>query len=357
MKNIFVTLIIMILMGTGCSISPNREHSDINTYKNIDNKNDYFNSDINSEAFNIQNLLTDSGKFIRTNTQLCTIKYHKLHSIYRNIVIEGNIGINEDKHPIILDTGASQPVILNSAIVKKNNLPVYNLKNINTNLNGHEFGICQLSKLEFGEVTCEGWPCIYFESHNKLNLFEIPIASSIYDSDNIILGLPLLREFKYIRFDNINKEAQLSYYQPFSPQYPEEWNKYPIYIEEDFHGNAFLFVRINIAGYETELQLDTGSGKGIAISESLWQKINDNLKETKLKKGKDFYPYIGNLPCKKGEISEFEFGNRTINNAKISIFNDDCPLLDGCEGLVGMQFFSNTEFVLDFEYDLMWIKK
>ena len=188
-------------------------------------------------------------------------------------------------------------------------------------------------------------------------MFGVQVASSKYIRDNIILGLPLLREFKYITFDNINKETELSYYQSFEPEHPEQWTKYPISIEEDFHGNAFLFVRINIAGKEIELQLDTGSGKGLAIGESLWDEIKDNLIETKLKKGKDFYPYIGSLSCKKGKSLMLSFGNRTVYNAEISVFRDDCPLLDGCEGLVGMQYFSNTTFVLDFEHDLMWIQQ
>ena len=79
--------------------------------------------------------------------------------------------------------------------------------------------------------------------------------------------------------------------------------------------------------------------------------------KVKLQKGKENYPYIGNLSCKKGNIHDLEFGNRTIHNAEISVFKDDCPLLDGCDGLVGMQYFSDTVFVLDFENELMWLKE
>ncbi len=89
-----------------------------------------------------------------------------------------------------------------------------------------------------------------------------------------------------------------------------KWEKYPMSIEEDFHGICFFFVRFSIAGQETELQLDTGSGTGMALGEVLWEQIKDKLEKVILKKGKDFYPYIGNLACKKGKITELEFGNR-----------------------------------------------
>lgn len=354
-------LIILIFMGIGCSIYPDRtftnrtiETGNINVYSP---KGKYCNPGKTNENSNIHNLMATADKLIQTPQQPCRIKYHELYNLHRNIVIEGNLGSSADKHPVVLDTGASQPVVLNAALVRKNNLPIYNLENINTDFNGQQLGICQLSKLDIGQVALEKWPCIYLESNKGLNIFGIPIASSTYGKDNIILGLPLLREFKYIIFDNINKEAVLSYHEPFEPQNPGGWEKYPISIEEDFHGNAFLFVKLSVAGYETELQLDTGSGRGIAIGETLWEKINNNLKEVKLKKGKDYYPYIGNLSCKKGKISKLEFGNRTIDQAEISVFDDDCPLLDGCEGLIGMQYFSNTEIVLDFDNNLMWLRE
>lgn len=358
MRNILAISTILMCVTIGCSTYPDRisinnavESGEINPGIT---SNDSYNS---KKQLDSSYLPLKNNKLILTREEPCRIKYHKLSSISHNIVIEGNMGIDGNKYPVILDTGASQPVVLNAALVRNNNLPIYDMGDINQDFNGQSPGICQLSKLDIGDVTLEGWPCIYFESHSSLNLFGIPIASSTYGNNNIILGLPLLREFKYLVFDNINKEVEMSYHQSFEPYYPEGWKKYPILIEEDFHDNAFLFVRINIAGHETELQLDTGSGRGMAISETLWKYLSNEIEEVKLKKGKDFYPYIGNLPCKKGEISKLIFGDRTIDNAEISVFRDDCPLLDGCEGLVGMQYFSSSVFVLDFEHELMWIKE
>lgn len=135
------------------------------------------------------------------------------------------------------------------------------------------------------------------------------------------------------------------------------WDKYPVKIEEDLNGNMFLFVDIFIAGEKVTLQLDTGSGNGLAVKNSLWQKLSRNIQSPKTKKGSDHYPYIGSLDCKRAVFFELPFGQRLVKNAKVSIFSDDCPLLDESDALVGMQFFLDTAVALDFENYLMWVKK
>ena len=174
--------------------------------------------------------------------------------------------------------------------------------------------------------------------------------------DSIIVGLPALQEFKYILFDNIRKEVEFSYNELFEPGEPDLWEQYPFSIEEDFRGNAFLFVNILICGEKIELQFDTGSGRGLAIREELWEKMREKIQNVKLKNSRDLYPYIGRLLCKRGIIGELEMGDRMVKNAEISVFPNDSPLVEDCQGLLGMQYFQDTVMVLDFESKLMWIK-
>ena len=75
----------------------------------------------------------------------------------------------------------------------------------------------------------------------------------------------------------------------------------------------------------------------------------------KLKSAKDFYPYMGKINCKKGKIAAFNFADRIIKNAKVSVYPDDSPILEECDGLLGMEYFLDSIVVLDFEQDLMWI--
>ncbi|MBN1393385.1 MAG: aspartyl protease family protein [Sedimentisphaerales bacterium] len=200
------------------------------------------------------------------------------------------------------------------------------------------------------------WPCFYLERHAKPESFGLSIAHDNLKDNCIIVGLQALRAFKYIVFDNINKEAEFSYNESFKPGKSDVWEKYPFDIREDSHGNAFLFVEVPVAGEKTELQLDTGNGKGLAVREDLWEKIQKTIRPIQLRSGKDLYPYIGRLSCKRGTISKLEMGQRTVGNAEISVFANDSPLLENCRGLLGMQYFEDTVMVLDFENKLMRLK-
>jgi hypothetical protein len=99
-----------------------------------------------------------------------------------------------------------------------------------------------------------------------------------------------------------------------------------------------------------------GSGNGLAVRKSLWNKICANIPSVKVKRGCDLYPYIGRLDCKKAVIPKLQVGGRLVNNALISVFPDDCPLLDESEALLGMQYFLDTALALDFEKSLLWVK-
>jgi hypothetical protein len=277
------------------------------------------------------------------------IKYHPSYNVNRWMVVEGSLG-KEKKYPVILDTGASVGLFVNDIHIIENKLAIYPQSRSSDDSIGR--GICQVPELHIGQLTLVNWPCHYREQHTELQLFGIPFNKG----KAIIAGLAALRRFKYIAFDSINKEVELSANEVFNPRQSDLWTQYPFSIGEDLGGNVFLIVKIPIAGKEVELQLDTGSGRGLAISQSLWEQIHTGIKHTRLKKGKDLYPYIGLLSCHKGIIPELEVGSRTVINAGISVFPDDSPIVDQCSGMLGMRYFEDTEIVLDFERDLMWLK-
>ncbi len=288
--------------------------------------------------------------------KICRIKYHEQYYKNRYIVVEGRMGLQANRYPVVLDTGASQPIFLNVSHVLDNKLPIYPIEDAVSDLNGHKLGLCNLPLLQIGDITFTNRPCLYLEPPATVSLFGVQIAGKNSNSNTVIVGLPVLREFNYVMFDNVENEVEFSYNETFEASKVDTWEKYPITIEEDFHGNAFLFVRILIAGEEVELQFDTGSGRGLAISEKLWEQVGTQIQNLNLKKGRDFYPYIGRLACRRGIVPKLQVGDRTINNAEISVFSDDSPLLTECEGLLGMQYFQNVVVVLDFERSLMWVK-
>ena len=92
------------------------------------------------------------------------------------------------------------------------------------------------------------------------------------------------------------------------------------------------------------------------MNQDLWQRINKDFKDIRLKKGKDFYPYIGKLKCEYAFVPKINIAGRALENARISVFPDDSLLLEECDGMLGMQYFLDTVIVLDFERNLLWVK-
>jgi len=283
----------------------------------------------------------------------CRVKYHKLYETSRFMVVEGRLGEANKSYAVILDTGASQPIIVKGANIFDKR-QVQPLQADTVNLNGYNLGSCNLAKLQIGDTTFENWPCVYLEKRMKLAVFGL----SGHADDSIIMGVPALSKFNYIAFDSIAKEVEFSRDKAFEPSLPPLWMHYKLHIETDFHGNMFLFVELPLAGQMTELQLDTGSGNGLAIREELWEKMQrgPTMANISLKNSKELYPYIGQLQCRKGIVKSFEVGSRTVKNAMISVFPNNSPLLTECEGMIGMQYFRDTIMVLDFENKLMWVR-
>lgn len=283
------------------------------------------------------------------NSSQYRVKYHPSYSKNRWMVVEGRLG-NGRRYPVVLDTGASPALFVNDLHILENKLAICPFETGISESAG--WGMCKLDELAIGQVKLLGQPCYYREQHMELQFFGIPVAKD----KAIIAGMGVLGEFKHITFDSVREEVEFSLDGTFEPAEPKLWAQYEFTIEQDFSGNAYLFVKIPVGGVATELQLDTGSGRGLAIAESLWGKLCERAGDVKLRRGWELYPYIGRLACRRGVIVELEVGNRTIKNAQISVFPDDSELVDGCQGLLGMQYFNDTVMVLDFGRNLMWVK-
>ncbi len=278
----------------------------------------------------------------------CRIKYHPSYDANHWMVVEGKLD-NGRKYPLILDTGASVALFVNDIHIAENRLPIDPIRSSSQDAAG--WGRCRLSNLHVGDVILNGWPCFYREQHTEFQLFGLPLVRD----KAMIAGLPVLRSFRYVMFDSITREVELSLDRSFRPEHAESWTAHPLRIEEDRGGNVFLFVEIPIGGRRIELQLDTGSGGGLAICDRAWRQIRRRIGRVKLRGGTDLYPYIGRLPCRKATVDNLKVGSGTIPNARVSIFPNDSPIMENCSGIVGMQYFRDTAIVLDFGRGLMWI--
>lgn len=282
-----------------------------------------------------------------THQGVYRVKYHPSYKGNRWMVVEGTLDRGRT-YPVILDTGASPALFINDIHITENRLAVHP-----PDAEGAPSGpggTCTLPKLQIADFTLLNWPCYYAARHPETPFFG-------FGGDKaIIAGVPMLRRFRYILFDNVAREVEFSLKETFECGQPQQWSRHPFVIEEDFGGNAYLFVEIPLAGEPVRLQLDTGSGRGLAVSEETWEEIRPRVESVSLRKTKELYPYIGRLNCKRGVIPRLRIGSRTVSQAEVSVFPDDNPLLEPSAGMLGMQCFQDTILVLDFQRSQMWVK-
>jgi len=283
-KKLFALFLILgIILTVGCSLCPVRFV--VVKGKSVDDRRDIPLMDPNdpNKPYKIEAIQEDNEeKLYELSTDIdikqekpCRVRYCGFHHfISRHIVVEGKLK-NNKKYPIILDTGASPgAIIVNDIHIMENKLSIYPLGNNDSSLSDH--GFCYIPELQVGNTTFTGFPGWYVEEHDELQIFGLAITHG----REMVIGLPILSEFKYLLFDGVNKDTSL-----FSPAY-------------------------------------------------------------------------GKLSGKKCIIQKLSIGNRIIKNAKISILPNDCPLfVKNSEMLIGMQYFRDTTIVLDFERNLMWIRK
>ena len=278
----------------------------------------------------------------------CRVKYYPSRSNNLRSVVEGVL--NDRTYPVILDTGASAAIFVNDVHIRENNLAFHPFKKNNGEI--ADWGMCDLQGLRIGEMSLAGWPCYYQQRHAEARLFGLPI----FKDKTIVVGLQVLRQFKYIEFDNLKREVYFSFDRKFQPGQSDSWTQYPFVIEEHSQHNTALLVDIPIAGEQAKLQLDTGNNGGLAVGTKLWSQISKKMKDFKLFEDKDLYPYIGQFACRRGIIPKMKIGNRAVKNVKLSVFPDDSTIVENSQGLMGMQCFQDTVIVIDFEKNLIWLK-
>ncbi len=358
-KKLFALFLILgIILTVGCSLCPVRFV--VVKGKSVDDRRDIPLMDPNdpNKPYKIEAIQEDNEeKLYELSTDIdikqekpCRVRYCGFHHfISRHIVVEGKLK-NNKKYPIILDTGASPgAIIVNDIHIMENKLSIYPLGNNDSSLSDH--GFCYIPELQVGNTTFTGFPGWYVEEHDELQIFGLAITHG----REMVIGLPILSEFKYLLFDGVKKEAELSANKVFEPEMPELWDKYSFLIKKH---PELLVVEIPINMQNIKLRLDTGAGLGLMISENAWEEMSDRFHNVKLKDTSLFSPAYGKLSGKKCIIQKLSIGNRIIKNAKISILPNDCPLfVKNSEMLIGMQYFRDTTIVLDFERNLMWIRK
>jgi len=296
--------------------------------------------------------IKESGFAINMRESPCRVKYKKRTGprSYNNIVVEGELAGRSRRYPINIDTGQPSFIVVSDIHILENNLPIYNKP-------GEQDGICCLPDLHIGKLTLSNLVANYYFKHSETQLFRLPIKTD----KEILVCLSLLQRFKYVAFDSINEEVEFSTTQSFHPEDRTLWSRYLFSKQPDSKGNPRIFVEIPIAGENMNLAFDTACQCALFTTEKIWKQAQKRLREVKKSNMTALAPFAGgNIRSRVVTVKELNVGDRIVKNAFVAIVPNDTSIsqsMKNMEGLLGMQCFADTTVVLDFERDVMWVRR
>ncbi len=255
--------------------------------------------------------------------------------------------LNENTYPVIFDTGCNPMLILSEKIVTKNDLAVFFFDPGNKET-GSAFVL--VDSLKIGSFELNNYPCGLWKYRPQLQLLGLPI----HEPELIVLPLAIMRQFSYFKFDNVKKQLSFSKSASFDPADNSQWLFLPFRYE-----GLHLVLDVSIEGIETTLMLDTGADYQLELNESVIQELFKKRRdfEKAWKKTIRFYgPYSdGLIDYKRFTAKKLQFADHTLSRVKL-IYSDRHEDKK-YQGVIGAKLFEKTVMVLDFENNLMWVKK
>jgi hypothetical protein len=255
--------------------------------------------------------------------------------------------LNDKQYPLLIDSGCGVELVVNDMIVIDNNLEIFPFETADSTF----AGFCRVHKIEIGDMTITTPPCLYTLNHYEKRV----LGRTKWKQRQIIVGLGLLCKFRYFLIDNISSEVEFGMRKSFAPDPDESWLKYPMSLETDEKNMRQVVVEIPIAGRVRRVAFDTGASNNLLMAQSIWEKFSGELEVVEASQGR-IRMFYGWEQAEMNTVGELDIGERTLSNAAIAVLSDESKKGSGFF-LLGMGCFKDTVIVLDFERNLLWVRK
>ena len=253
--------------------------------------------------------------------------------------------LNNNQYPLVIDTGFRGSFLVNDLVVTENNLEIYPITNRDPSFEG----FCHIDKIRIGDMTIENPESYYRPSHYERKILGI----TTFQQKKIILGLGIMRLFRYVMIDNIDSVLEFSM-DSYNPESLEAWSQYNMHIDNS-RRTPNLMVDIPIAGENTEITFDTGYDCCLIMTEKIWEQYSTKVHKVKEKKSSVML-LSGLCDIRDVTIDRLRIGDKTLSNESIHIFSDDTRYGPDFFA-IGIDCFRDTVVVLDFEHNLFWVKQ
>lgn len=281
-----------------------------------------------------------------------TLPYWGRKSYLNPAVVRGQL--NGTTYAVIFDTGNNLGVLIEDIQINRHDLGVFFFNSENKSASD---GLAIAASLSIGPLAVENYPCSFLKYRAEHRLFGI---LPIHRFQWIVMPLQVISNFRYIEFNQISKELHISPERPFVPPDASDWIAYPFEINKNR-----ILIKTSIEGIETVLFLDTGASGELELNQSLVEQLYDkrpDFRTARKKNMKVYAPYAGgeqnaklftakNLRFADSCLTEVELIYKTASSQETRF-----PYVD-INGTIGLGLFGHTVMVLDFEKNLMWVKK
>mgnify|MGYP005846568295 CR=1 FL=1 len=284
------------------------------------------------------------------------LDYH-LPAFKRNryMVAAGKLS-SQSIYPVIFDTGANlDAIILQDIHIRENDMATYPLsKSVGPEC---KMSLCAIDELSLGDFSIRNYPAICWGSHVEVKFLGIfPVSRS----EQICFPLPLMRKFKYFKFDNPAKQIEFSARKSFTPETGQKWHKLPLYYGYSGKNNhrQILYTELEVNGNLLRPLFDTGAGLGLVMNRDLWNSVKTDFNEISRKQEKLILPYHfnDNTPtCTNFTVEKLEIAGLGMRNAELLVL-PETKSWKKCNSLLGMGYFADRVVVVDFEKSILWVK-
>lgn len=260
------------------------------------------------------------------------------------IVVQGKLS-NGKSYNMLLDTGSDDSVIINGLTARENSLEVYPV-NYDPKA-GAYYGLARLPKIELGDIRVDNPPTKYLQMQWEFRILGLPL----WRQRGALIGTELLKEFSYVKFDNIGRRATLAPEGEFVPDNRDKWRQYSMST-----ANNILKVDMQIQGHDLPINFDSCGVYPVVLPQELWEKIEPELDVVSNNKSSVISGVFGSQPCRKATVRRLQLGDSTIRNAEITIMPEGNHWISQGIGYISMAYFRDTVVVLDFENNLFWVR-
>jgi hypothetical protein len=343
----FLLLLCFLFCLTGCDYSISQTpHRKVDRWITFD-PNDY---DIHVEK------QPDGAKSYSWNRDLVcedtvVLPYMKSKSVLGVPVVGGQI--NGTTYPVIFDTGCSPHIFLSDNHINRHQLPVLFFE---PEHKANSPGLAIVEHLNIGGLRFDNYPCGFLSDQTDLRFFGFPSGLP----ETILFPLDIMLSFRYVEFNQIRKELSISCTHSCPAIQESEWVIFPFEIINS--GSRELIVTIPIEGIPARLYLDTGGALHLKLNRDLLEQLFEkrpDLRERRKGKATLILPHH-NLQEKSLVIRAkgVRFGDSTLREVSIlSPEPSDTSKPHDYQGVIGIDLFKNTILVLDFEHNMLRVKK